>query len=222
MRNNYQKNILQIINIFFIIPRINSFNRDEKSDGPDRQPDNMKILEELKSELQVITTEIAKFDTIIYILIPTTIILFLIIIGFSIYEIIKCMRKKETLLIDDKKYFSQLMDSSSDSSSTKKKSNKNSNNNEIKNSFHSSMVTDSVNSNNLKQSEVLNSLNANIDVKDSNNNANNNARSLSGCEAPLIQELIPQMNKEEEKFFTNNGEEDGNEKIKFLSNPYLK
>ena len=209
MRNNYQKNILQIINIFFIIPRINSFNRDEKSDGPDRQPDNMKILEELKSELQVITTEIAKFDTIIYILIPTTIILFLIIIGFSIYEIIKCMRKKETLLIDEKNI-------------TKKKSNKNSNNNEIKNSFHSSMVTDSVNSNNLKQSEVLNSLNANIDVKDSNNNSNNKDRSLSGCEAPLIQELKPQMNKEEEKFFTNNGEEDGNEKIKFLSNPYLK
>ena len=169
MRNNYQKNILQIINIFFIIPRINSFNRDEKNDGPDRQPDNMKILEELKSELQVITTEIAKFDTIIYILIPTTIILFLIIIGFSIYEITKCMRKKETLLIDDKKYFSQLMDSSSDSSSTKKKSNKNSNNNEIKN----------FNENFSNMSEI--SLNNNT-TKDNTNDIN-----MSNSEEEVIQ-----------------------------------
>ena len=215
MRNFFQNNIFQIINIFFIIPRIKCFNKDEKSDNPDGQPDNMKILAELKNELQLLTTEIAQFETIIYILIPTAIILFLITLIFSIYEVIKCMRKKETLLIDDKKYFSQLLDSSSDSSSQKKKSN-----NEIKNSFHSSTVTNSVNSNNLKQSEVFNSLNENINNKDSNVNDNN--RSLSGCEAPLIQELKPNWNKEEGKVFTNDGEEDGKENIKFVSNPFVK
>lgn len=213
----FKKNIFQIINILFIIERTKCFNIDGKNGGSDGPPDNMKVLEELKNELQMITTEIAKFETIIYILIPTAIILFLILFGLTIYEIIKCLRKKETILIDDKKYFSQLLDSSSDSSSQKKKSN----NNEIKNSFHSSTVTDSINSNNLKQSEVLNSLNDNINVKDSNIKASNN-RSLSGCEAPLVQELKPQWNKEENKFYTNDGEEDGNENIKFVTNPFVK
>ena len=213
----FKKNIFQIINILFIIARTKCFNKDDKNGGSEGPPDNMKVLEELKNELQMITTEIAKFETIIYILIPTAIILFLILLGLTIYEIIKCLRKKETILIDDKKYFSQLLDSSSDSSSQKKKSN----NNEIKNSFHSSTVTDSINSNNLKQSEVLNSLNDNINVKDSNIKVSNN-RSLSGCEAPLVQELKPQWNKEENKFYTNDGEEDGNENIKFVTNPFVK
>ena len=213
----FKKNIFQIIYILFIIARTKCFNKDDKNGGSDGPPDNMKVLEELKNELQMITTEIAKFETIIYILIPTAIILFLILLGLTIYEIVKCMHKKETILIDDKKYFSQLLDSSSDSSSQKKKSN----NNEIKNSFHSSTVTESINSNNLKQSEVFNSLNDNINIKDSNINSSNN-RSLSGCEAPLVQELKPQLNKEENKFYTNDGEEDGNENIKFVTNPFVK
>jgi len=88
MRNCHQKNIFLIKIIFFIL-QLNSFVKNQKTDGR-VIPDNMKVLEHLRFELQEINTEIAKFDTLIYILIPTVIILIL-----TIYEIIKCARKKK-------------------------------------------------------------------------------------------------------------------------------
>ena len=127
-------------------------------------------------------------------------------------------QKKKTELIEENKNFSQIYDSSSDSSSQKKKNS----NNEIKSSFHSSTVIDSINSNNLKQSDVFNSLNEDLNIKKS---SIQNDRSLSGCEAPLVQELKYKEDNDEKRdqFYTNKGDDaDHNDNIKYVPNPFLK
>ena len=63
----------------------------------------MKILEELKGEIQNINKDLAKYDTLIYILAPTSCLLFLILIGFTIYEIIKCCKSIKGELIETSK-----------------------------------------------------------------------------------------------------------------------
>ena len=218
MRYFSKKNIFQIIkHLLFIITQITCLDKEEKSDDKD-QPDKNKILGQLQAELQEINTEIAKFNTIIYILIPTAIILFLIIIGFSIYEIIKCIRKKKIDLIEDNKYLNPIMDSFSESSTKKRCQN-----NEIKDSFHSSKMSDSMNSNNLKQSDFINSFNENINIKVS---SDSNDRSLSGCEAPLVNDLENKENNNnnQDKHLTNKGDnnENENKNVKYIPNPFLK
>ena len=63
----------------------------------------MKILEELKGEIQNINKDLAKYDTLIYILAPTSCLLFLILIGLAIYEIIKCCKATKGELIETSK-----------------------------------------------------------------------------------------------------------------------
>ena len=211
MRYFSKKNIFQTIKkLLFIITQITCLDKEEKSDDKD-QPDKNKILGQLQAELQEI-------NTIIYILIPTAIILFLIIIGFSVYEIIKCIRKKKIDLIEDNKYLNPIMDSFSESSTKKRCQN-----NEIKDSFHSSKMSDSMNSNNLKQSDIINSFNENINIKVS---SDSNDRSLSGCEAPLVNDLENKENNNnnQDKYLTNKGDnnENENKNVKYIPNPFLK
>ena len=70
----------------------------------------MSLLEDLKIQIQEITKDIAKSDTLIYILIPTAIFLFLILVGIGIYELINRFKNKEIKLMEENKnhYINQI------------------------------------------------------------------------------------------------------------------
>jgi hypothetical protein len=77
MKNFFYKYIFFVAKILlFIIPEIKS--QDRKTDKTDDKdiPDDMELLENLKIEIKEITKEIAKYDTLIYILIPNAIFYF--------------------------------------------------------------------------------------------------------------------------------------------------
>ena len=57
--------------------------RREDEDEDDDRPDMMKVLEELKAQIQDLNKDIAKYDTLIYILVPVSCLLFLILLGLS-------------------------------------------------------------------------------------------------------------------------------------------
>ena len=105
------KNIFQFNFLIFILSQIiceENFTKNkrdiDRSDinpkpepepEPEPQPDMIKVLEELKEDIQDISKEIAQYDTLIYILIPFATLLFLIFGAFILYEIIKCCKKKK-------------------------------------------------------------------------------------------------------------------------------
>ena len=67
---------LQIRFFIFILFQIKSFEQiiekksDKKDDDDDRDPDDMmKTLQELKSEIQNLTKDIAKYDTLFFLII---------------------------------------------------------------------------------------------------------------------------------------------------------
>jgi hypothetical protein len=235
MKEGFFKNILlKLIFLLLIISQIKceedfleegrGGRRDEDEDEDDR-PDMMKMLEELKAEIQNINKDIAKYDTLIYVLVPVSCLLFLILLGFSAYEIFRCCKKKEGDLIDTTKNgnylysennnFTKLKNSSTDSSSVKENQNQ-----EVKNSFHSSKVTESIASKEVLKSDIFNSRKE----KGNLNESNNLNPDVGGYVAPSIEEMNKnQQNKEEGKFLTNMGDEEpGKQKENFMPNPFLK
>lgn len=199
--------------------------RREDEDEDDDRPDMMKILEELKAQIQDLNKDIAKYDTLIYILVPVSCLLFLILLGLSAYEIFRSCKKKQAELNEETKNgnylysennnFTKLKNSSTDSSSVKENQNQ-----EVKNSFHSSKVTESIASKEVLKSDVFNSRKE----KGNLNESNNLNPDVGGYVAPSIEEMNKnQQNKEEGKFLTNMGDEEpGKQKENFMPNPFLK
>ena len=199
--------------------------RREDEDEDDDRPDMMKVLEELKAQIQDLNKDIAKYDTLIYILVPVSCLLFLILLGLSSYEIFRSCKKKQAELNEETKNgnylysennnFTKLKNSSTDSSSVKENQNQ-----EVKNSFHSSTVTESIASKEVLKSAVFNSRKE----KGNLNESNNLNPDVGGYVAPSIEEMNKnQQNKEEGKFLTNMGDEEpGKQKENFMPNPFLK
>jgi hypothetical protein len=199
--------------------------RREDEDEDDDRPDMMKVLEELKAQIQDLNKDIAKYDTLIYILVPVSCLLFLILLGLSAYEIFRSCKKKQAELNEETKNgnylysennnFTKLKNSSTDSSSVKENQNQ-----EVKNSFHSSKVTESIASKEVLKSDVFNSRKE----KGNLNESNNLNPDVGGYVAPSIEEMNKnQQNKEEGKFLTNMGDEEpGKQKENFMPNPFLK
>ena len=199
--------------------------RREDEDEDDDRPDMMKVLEELKAQIQDLNKDIAKYDTLIYILVPVSCLLFLILLGLSAYEIFRSCKKKQAELNEETKNgnylysennnFTKLKNSSTDSSSVKENQNQ-----EVKNSFHSSKVTESIASKEVLKSDVFNSRKE----KENLNESNNLNPDVGGYVAPSIEEMNKnQQNKEEGKFLTNMGDEEpGKQKENFMPNPFLK
>ena len=199
--------------------------RREDEDEDDDRPDMMKVLEELKAQIQDLNKDIAKYDTLIYILVPVSCLLFLILLGLSAYEIFRSCKKKQAELNEETKTgnylysennnFTKLKNSSTDSSSVKENQNQ-----EVKNSFHSSKVTESIASKEVLKSDIFNSRKEKGNLNESNNLNNE----MGGYVAPSIEEMNKnQQNKEEGKFLTNMGDEEpGKQKENFMPNPFLK
>jgi len=199
--------------------------RREDEDEDDDRPDMMKVLEELKAQIQDLNKDIAKYDTLIYILVPVSCLLFLILLGLSAYEIFRSCKKKQAELNEETKNgnylysennnFTKLKNSSTDSSSVKENQNQ-----EVKNSFHSSKVTESIASKEVLKSDVFNSRKE----KGNLNESNYLNPDVGGYVAPSIEEMNKnQQNKEEGKFLTNMGDEEpGKQKENFMPNPFLK
>ena len=199
--------------------------RREDEDEDDDRPDMMKVWEELKAQIQDLNKDIAKYDTLIYILVPVSCLLFLILLGLSAYEIFRSCKKKQAELNEETKNgnylysennnFTKLKNSSTDSSSVKENQNQ-----EVKNSFHSSKVTESIASKEVLKSDVFNSRKE----KGNLNESNNLNPDVGGYVAPSIEEMNKnQQNKEEGKFLTNMGDEEpGKQKENFMPNPFLK
>ena len=199
--------------------------RREDEDEDDDHPDMMKVLEELKAQIQDLNKDIAKYDTLIYILVPVSCLLFLILLGLSAYEIFRSCKKKQAELNEETKNgnylysennnFTKLKNSSTDSSSVKENQNQ-----EVKNSFHSSKVSESIASKEVLKSDVFNSRKE----KGNLNESNNLNPDVGGYVAPSIEEMNKnQQNKEEGKFLTNMGDEEpGKQKENFMPNPFLK
>jgi len=199
--------------------------RREDEDEDDDRPDMMKVLEELKAQIQDLNKDIAKYDTLIYILVPVSCLLFLILLGLSAYEIFRSCKKKQAELNEETKNgnylysennnFTKLKNSSTNSSSVKENQNQ-----EVKNSFHSSKVTESIASKEVLKSDVFNSRKE----KGNLNESNNLNPDVGGYVAPSIEEMNKnQQNKEEGKFLTNMGDEEpGKQKENFMPNPFLK
>ena len=199
--------------------------RREDEDEDDDRPDMMKVLEELKAQIQDLNKDIAKYDTLIYILVPVSCLLFLILLGLSAYEIFRSCKKKQAELNEETKNgnylysennnFTKLKNSSTDSSSVKENQNQ-----EVKNSFHSSKVTESIASKEVLKSDVFNSRKE----KGNLNESNNLNPDVGGYVAPSIEEMNKnQQSKEEGKFLTNMGDEEpGKQKENFMPNPFLK
>ena len=199
--------------------------RREDEDEDDDRPDMMKVLEELKAQIQDLNKDIAKYDTLIYILVPVSCLLFLILLGLSAYEIFRSCKKKQAELNEETKNgnylysennnYTKLKNSSTDSSSVKENQNQ-----EVKNSFHSSKVTESIASKEVLKSDVFNSRKE----KGNLNESNNLNPDVGGYVAPSIEEMNKnQQNKEEGKFLTNMGDEEpGKQKENFMPNPFLK
>ena len=237
MKEDFYKTIFfQISFLMMIITQIKSEEEalvsgrrweDRENEDEDDHPDMMKLLDELKEDIQSLNKDIAKYDTLIYMLLPVSFLLFLIIVGFSIYEMIKCCKKKEGDLIETTKtgnylYSENMNNSKLKNSSTDSSSSRQSQKEEIKNSFHSSKVTESVVSKDVLKSDVFNSRREKgTEIKSNNINLNN-----SGYVAPSIEEIKEnnQENDDEEgKFLTNKGDEDpGKKNDNLMSNPFVK
>lgn len=195
-------------------------NGENKKDDPSPQ-DMMKELEALKVDIQSLTKDVAKYNTLIYILMPTAIILFLIFVGFLIYEIVKSCKKKSQDLNTQNRNSNAIYEDNLNKiktySTTDSTSLKISRNNDVKNSFTSTNVYE--NDTSLKNQNIFNSFQQNGNIEKSNNfkETKNN-----GYEAPVIEEHND--NQQEEKYFTNNGEFDknDNENYQNISNPFVK
>ena len=189
-------------------------DRYETTKKDDIPHELLEELENLKSEIQDLSKNISKYDTLIYVLIPTAIILFLIFIGLLIYEIIKKCRKKSQNLNKQNRNSVDLYED---------------NNNQYINTenlqitqkcFSKSSLSSTklYESNDISRSQnVLNQRNENI-VESKEFTKEN----INSFEAPVIGGS--NNNQQEEIFLTNSGENDKgeDEKYKNISNPFLK
>ena len=211
MKKYFYKYIsFQIIFLLIILPNIKGngvINKDGNGRrDDDGRPDIMKILIDLKEEIQNISKDIAKYDTLIYLLVPGSCLLFLIILSISIYEIIKCCKKNDGNSIETtenglylySKNNSKLKTSSTDSSRPQERQN-----NELKNSFNSSKMTESNISKDILKSGIYGIQNSKGNYYESNNVNQEKGEYV----APSIMEVNDNQrrNDEKEKYFTNDG-----------------
>ena len=194
MKKYFYKYIsFQIIFLLIILPNIKGngvINKDGNGRrDDDGRPDIMKILIDLKEEIQNLSRDIAKYDTLIYLLVPVSCLLFLIILGFSIHELVKfCKKDNEDLKESTKnglylysKNISKMKTSSTDLSSSKENQVK-----DLQNSFNSSKMTESIISKDILKSDSVN-------------------QEKSQYVAPSVKEINDnqQRNDENEKYLTN-------------------
>ena len=166
----------------------------------------MKILIDLKEQIQNLNKDIVKYDTLIYLLVPGSCHLFLIILILSIYEIVKYCKKKngdimettENSLYLYSKNNSKLKTSSTDSSSPQESQNQ-----ELKNSFNSSKMAESIISKHILKSGIYDNPNTKGNYYESNDANQEKGEYV----APSIMEANDNQhrNEEKEKYFTNDG-----------------
>lgn len=189
-------------------------DRYETTKKDDIPHELLEELENLKSEIQDLSKNISKYDTLIYVLIPTAIILFLIFIGLLIYEIIKKCRKKSQNLNKQKRNSVVLYEDNNNQYI-------NTENLQITQKCFSKSSLSSTNlyeSNDISRTQnFLNQRNENI-VESKEYNKEN----INSFEAPVIGGS--NNNQQDENFLTNSGENDKgeDEKYKNISNPFLK
>lgn len=176
----------------------------------------LEQLATLKVDIQSLTKDIEIYNTLIYIFIPTAIILFLIFIGLLTYEIVKKCRKKPQNLNEQNRDDDGIYSDNNNIQSNFSANQDLSRINFTKNPLTSSNVYESDSF--LKNQNNLNHQSENIEESNDSNNGN-----ISGYEAPSI-DISNNNNQQEEKFLTNKGEFDNvnNDNYKNLSNPFLK
>ena len=184
----------------------------ENKENEDYHPDMMKILIDLKIEIQNIYKDIAKYDTLIYLLAPTCCLLFLIIIGFVIYEIIKYCKKEDLNETSKISNYSYSDDNNQNNyyeikyflneEPNQKKENQNSN--------HTSKLAEKLNS---KKLLISNKYRVNdIIVEESNESVGHSVEEANSDKS----------DDKDEKVLTNIGEEEQGKDKKFVPNPFLK
>lgn len=222
-----------LINLLLSIRQIKSKNntyvgnggKEGDDDRDDDFPDMMEQLQELEKEIKNLNKDVAKYDTIIYILIPTVCIFFLIFVSILIYEFIKRCRRENTpkKLIettektktyeqqDKQDNYSQFKESTADTLSPKYNEK-----DQVQNSLQFSSMSRSYGSNDLKNSN--NDIqNEKPKFKEESDNDNSDLY-LNGAVAPAVHDDVLYNNKNE-KFFTNKGDDDNNNRVN-ISNPF--
>ena len=91
MKMNYISIIFQILLITIINSKYQTNNYNDKRE----EQEMMEKLQELEEDIKDLNKDIAKYDTLIYILIPTVCILVIIFIAILIYELIKRCNNRE-------------------------------------------------------------------------------------------------------------------------------
>ena len=229
-------------NFFYFLILILSFQIFKEQYQSQKDDLIFKLREELKQKadrysFQKIDLEL--YNIYIMALLGVIILFTIIIISFTIFEIINCKRKKKEELIKKtiirNSFDSSKLSESKFLSNSKIKSNiiysRNSNlqiskesfstgQKKIKDSFNSSNVYDSGRSKEEKDyacdnKDISNNINEKPNLEDSSEFRN---RLSSGYEAPIVENFDQKNN--EEKFLTNEGNEEDKQKIIFLNNPY--
>ena len=191
------------------------YEMTKKKDDDFIIPEILEELENLKSDIQDLSKDIAKYDTLIYVLIPTAIILFLIFIGLLTFEIVKKCRKKSQSINEQNRNSSDIY---ADNNNNQYINSENLKTNQILFSKSSLSSSDVYESNDISKTQnFLNQQNENIEESKDFNKGN-----INSFEAPVIGNS--NNNKQEVNFLTNRGENDKgeDEKYKNISNPFLK
>ena len=215
-------NYISIIFPILLITIINSKYQTKSSNDKREEQDMMEKLQELEEDIKDLNKDIAKYDTLIYILIPTVCILVIIFIAILIYELIKRCNNREnkqkiiettgyTKTFDPDNYnYSEIKDTTTNTTSPK-------GTDSVQNSLQASNMSKELDSNKYNN-DSNNIQNEKPKLKESNNINNIKDISMSGAVAPAIQDTLTYTNKNDE-FFTNKGTDDNNNKS-IMSNPY--
>ena len=183
------------------------------------------VLEVIAPMLYLIFFEINKIDWHFFFEIVINIIFGLIIIFFTIYEIINhCKKKKKKNIyinnynnldkVNKIKYLNNFTNSSNKESTTTI-SNQEKNLGKIANSFHSSIMSERSNN-----KEEFNNKSSNIQISNLDESIKGRDIDASGYEAPIIDASV--QKDKEDKYYTNDGNENKKNKktIQLLNNPY--
>ena len=219
MKMNYISIIFQILLITIINSKYQTNNYNDKRE----EQEMMEKLQELEEDIKDLNKDIAKYDTLIYILIPTVCILVLIFIIILVCELIKRCNNREnknkitettgyyTKTFDPDNYnYSEIKDTTTNTTSPK-------GTDSVQNSLQASNLSKELGSNNYNNDDN-NIQNEKPKLKESNNINNIKDISMSGAVAPAIKDTLTYTNKNEE-FFTNKGTDDSNNKS-MMSNPF--
>ena len=179
---------------------------------PEPDQDDKRKEDEFEEYKNLMSESVIKL-TIINVLIGTNIFFLIIILSILIYEIINCCHRKkiEALLINNSKNKKLIIINNQSNLNISEENIPN-----VKSSFNSSKVLENMKSNNEEYNNSNNSMQRPPNPEEYNNSME---RSNDGYEAPLVNNISNKNN--EEKFLTNNGE-DNRERKKFhlLENPY--